>query len=831
MKKFKKLIVALVVAGLMLSMVSVGFAAAPADVQGKDCEQAVSNLSALDILAGFPDGTFKPDEPVTRAQMAKIAVLSLGLGDVASASKVDTKFPDVKADHWAAGYINVAVDQGLLKGYPDGTFKPNNNVTYAEMLAIEVRALGYEPAVKGVWPTNYISKAADLDLTDDITFTANAAATRGDVAIVANASLDVFLMEQTGWGDSATYAVTTKTLIEDKLKATVIEDEVVDDVWFDAISSLNKGEISIGGTVYDLDDSIDAKALMGLTVTAWVNDDNVVFNIAETNAGDIKTFAWDDYTVSVSDGTITFTDADGNNTDYDLADSIVLVNGFDISNVTPDAVPVESDSTYSIIVKDKKVTYVKISGNITPSIVEEVKNDVVSFLNDSDIDFADLDYVMYKDGVAIEYSDLEPLDMLYVYPGEKYFEVANEVVSGTLNKVYTDKVTIGSTKYDVDLDVARYATDGTPEEADDTTAWNTSVTNLLGENVVALLDARGEVVLMYGNAVADTDTYAVVADEPVDASAGYDTIYKIKLFTESGEIATYKLDDTFVDDNFGSGKTYATFGAFDVAFDKGDIVKFGLTADSEIDAIEEVTPATVAEINVTTDAGDDQILKYNRFEIAEGSYKYFASNVKFYDINSDDTDDWTVTTKQAVADSSDNVAANYITDADSGRVTYFFVTSGSLATDDDTVGIYVDQYTNVDDDVVYTFFVDGELKDYVVNGAGTATANALYILTLNSKGELTGIAEPTVGNSVDIAAGPATLGADPLDGDILTVDLADGSAEWLITADTKIFKADGDSSVMLEKADLEEGDLVYVYEDSDNAYVAKYIVVVDAALL
>lgn len=105
----------------------------------------ISMLADKNIIAGFPDGTFRPEDGVTRAQFAKIISLALGFEPAAGAT---ANFPDVLADNWATGYIATAAEKGLIKGFPDGTFGPEQPVTTAQVLAIIARAKAY-PAGAG----------------------------------------------------------------------------------------------------------------------------------------------------------------------------------------------------------------------------------------------------------------------------------------------------------------------------------------------------------------------------------------------------------------------------------------------------------------------------------------------------------------------------------------------------------------------------------------------------------------------------------------------------------------------------------------------------------
>jgi len=104
--------------------------------------QAVHYLTYVGILVGYPDGTFRPDAPITRAEFAAIVVRFFGASnqDVAT-----NNFMDVACDHWAIYCINVAFNQGWVQGYPNGTFNLDNNITRAEVVTLLNRALDRTP--------------------------------------------------------------------------------------------------------------------------------------------------------------------------------------------------------------------------------------------------------------------------------------------------------------------------------------------------------------------------------------------------------------------------------------------------------------------------------------------------------------------------------------------------------------------------------------------------------------------------------------------------------------------------------------------------------------
>ncbi|MGE5391827.1 MAG: S-layer homology domain-containing protein, partial [Deltaproteobacteria bacterium] len=96
----------------------------------------VTYLSDRSIMGGLPDGTFHPDDGLTRAQSAVIIVKAAGL---ATPTVQTASFKDVAVDYWAANYIETAAKAGYLKGFSDGTFRPDQNLTRAQAISLIMR--------------------------------------------------------------------------------------------------------------------------------------------------------------------------------------------------------------------------------------------------------------------------------------------------------------------------------------------------------------------------------------------------------------------------------------------------------------------------------------------------------------------------------------------------------------------------------------------------------------------------------------------------------------------------------------------------------------------
>ena len=113
-----------------------------------DYAEAVAVLNGMGVFKGYEDGSFKPEGNITRAEVATI-IYRIYTADVAKNDKSGlyatyNKFSDMAGASWAAGYIGYCANAELVKGYPDGTFKPSGKVTGYEVLAMILRAVGYD---------------------------------------------------------------------------------------------------------------------------------------------------------------------------------------------------------------------------------------------------------------------------------------------------------------------------------------------------------------------------------------------------------------------------------------------------------------------------------------------------------------------------------------------------------------------------------------------------------------------------------------------------------------------------------------------------------------
>jgi hypothetical protein len=195
MKKICTLGLVLMMLVVLVRPIPVQAASSFSDISKHWAETSILQLASLGYISGYTNGTFKPDNSMTRAEFTTVLVKCMGLDKSSTAT---TSFSDVK-NHWAAGYINTAVNKGVLipSEYPNG-LKPDGVILRSEAAAMLVRALGQQPGtgslssfsdnaeIEKSMYKGYIKTAFDLGLMSGYSgkFVPFGAMTRGQVCTV-----------------------------------------------------------------------------------------------------------------------------------------------------------------------------------------------------------------------------------------------------------------------------------------------------------------------------------------------------------------------------------------------------------------------------------------------------------------------------------------------------------------------------------------------------------------------------------------------------------------------------------------------------------------------
>lgn len=245
-KNLKKVISAVLALTLaMSSFVAMTTSAATfADVADTaNYAEAVNALAAIGAISGYEDGTFLPDNNITRAEVTTMVVAAVNMTADAQASGATTKFADVNEKaKWAAGYVNVGVANGWISGMSATEFAPSDNVTYAQVLSMLTRILGYgDYAVsKGGWPDGYLAAAASAGILSGVSAAANDAMTRAQVAQLIWNAVQAPKLDITTFGVTASDSLMQKldgkngrefrTVLSDRFDAYIFNNVVVDDI-------------------------------------------------------------------------------------------------------------------------------------------------------------------------------------------------------------------------------------------------------------------------------------------------------------------------------------------------------------------------------------------------------------------------------------------------------------------------------------------------------------------------------------------------------------------------------------------------------------------------
>ena len=360
MKHLRTFITMIVVLAMLVSSVGV-FAADTAakttfsDVAaGTPVADAVAKLVGYGVINGYEDGTFKPDNTITRAEFAAIITRFKGIEGPANAV---TGFADLDSDEsraWARPYVKAAVDAGIINGFEDGTFRAAEPVTYEQAIKMIVCAIGYEPVAKSeynkqqalgsagiTWSTGYIMAASKNGITKNAA-TANVSgpASRGTVAVLTSNAYEVPKLNQnTDINGNVSYEKGDGTYGDDRYDA---QEKITGTVVATCYSSLEEpdsdldiNEIVIdvnkeGETTYELSDalakSVDFEDLLGKRVSAYYSNDEFALTSISEEKNDITEIEESQINRPIKGSAITYV-VNGRNKSVSVGGYDIIYNG------------------------------------------------------------------------------------------------------------------------------------------------------------------------------------------------------------------------------------------------------------------------------------------------------------------------------------------------------------------------------------------------------------------------------------------------------------------------------------------------------------------------
>ena len=451
---------------MMLSVMVVGAGAAFSDQSKIKNTEAVDACTALNIIGGYPDGSFKPEGNITRAEVTKMICVALNGGkNPAVSTNTTPTFSDVRTSPsaaWAEGYIESCAAQGIVSGVGGGKFAPNGNVTGVQLAKMLLVSLGYKSENEGftgnAWATNVNVRAAQKGLYDGLEkMDTNAAITRDNAAQMVWNALQAYEVEyKTNLVAGADGKLSTQVTVQDKVvgsnndKITMLRDKY--DAWVSVgtLISVDGKNLQISMTSADAaasDYSVtknNGTSYENLTFTKLDQDYSallgqkikVVFKNGKTNdvIGVYATGDNNSYTVNASDvendkGDIKFNDktykvelntskkldtyVDGKAADgKSVADLVAMNNTANILTLIDTDDNDKIDTVYVKTVTVEKVTYASssqiVAGGKTYKYADEniasgvKKDDWVVISENNYNDNKDITIAEKKTGVAIQ---------------------------------------------------------------------------------------------------------------------------------------------------------------------------------------------------------------------------------------------------------------------------------------------------------------------------------------------------------------------------------------------------------------------------------------------
>lgn len=529
--KLLALILALVMVVSLAAMIPAG--AAGAEKIGSDIvAEAAKVLMTLNIVQGYEDGSLRLENNITRAEFAAMLArmlqgteeLNLNAGaiinskmsetpeniaavkaanvafagapgkalanvgaaakyrtDIDSTDLADPSFSDVSEIHWAYTDVEYLRGQGIVTGYSDGTFKPDNNITYEEAVKFVTSALGYDfmAVTYGGYPEGYLKTANQLKILKNVNGTSGVPVTREQVILLLFNALTADYLVLDSIKDGYNIYETGKSILKYVFNVDTMEGYVVatdDSGMYSMKSAADEGKIEIGGDVLTLYDE-SYKKYLGYNVKAYVRYDE-----DDSNTGDLLvlipkssarriTIPADDIIGAKTSGTTNELEAYVNDDKQSFkldSDPVIIYNDvaygraisaktFDIESGDVTLVATRGGSTFDLIyinsyvpmyvtnvkTSDKSVTGTIYSGGMT--------KDDYKLMLDEKSDKYDITATYTKaDGTAGTFADITKDSVIYIRMWGNHYSIdlAGQTATGQITKKGAGYVVINDTKYE-----------------------------------------------------------------------------------------------------------------------------------------------------------------------------------------------------------------------------------------------------------------------------------------------------------------------------------------------------------------------------------------------
>lgn len=798
----KKALTILLAVAMMFCFSATAFAADFTDTANvsKTAQDAINKVAALGIVEGYEDGSFKPAANITRAEFAKMADIAAGLEKSArDLEGAASSYKDVKTGVWYTGWVNLASAQGYVKGYENGTFGPNNNITYAEVCTVLMRLLGYNDNLTGPWPINYINKATQLDILDDVEgFSANVPATRANVAIMLAETLDqdmvVWDKDTDDWIDSKKTG--KETLLENAfdgktgqytVEAINVKDQGKGKYEL-TLEPCTKDEPKVSTLKCDM-----ATSVVGVEPAALVDRQvTIVLDIDEKEAKYIQA---DDEIIEVGKAEAG-KDAENqiklDGSTYNKAGSLTINAAKHYFDTTKKNNADGNEVGYALINDDDEIVKlgtdvevgVELFGKYYLVTAVDTEDDAVITLNDEeDIDAEAEDIIIVKNGKRVDTKDVKAGDVLVDYTGDDtdvtdvafFGLISNPGIEGEVKEYegtvgnYTN-VTVGDADYVLNANTAYF--DGEYEAASDSNFKDLSDNK---DKVVVYKGADNAVAFVIDDNDGTTSTnYGVLLDVKGTSGRNGFEVDAIKVFTKDGEAKEIDVKDKDevkdkifnADDSTGIADGAAIAYKLDKNGEVKDIIDINADTEANVKAFigDDAAHVVKAPVTTATESAADADKEYsfpvsnNKYVKVDGANRSFKSGAVIINLK-DDFEGELMKAEDVLGD--DDVTASALDD-ETPVVNYLtvilnkdnrieFMAGTNLGGGKTVDYAIVDRVRGTGDDQTITFEGDSKVYDLDDNQAA-AVAGALvsYKLVGNTVKDVEAVTIESAARGVDV---------------------------------------------------------------------------------
>ena len=846
----------------------VGAGAAFSDQSKIKNTEAVDACTALNIIGGYPDGSFKPEGNITRAEVTKMICVALNGGkNPAVSTNTTPTFSDVRNNAnaaWAEGYIESCAAQGIVSGVGGGKFAPNGNVTGVQLAKMLLVSLGYKSENEGftgnAWATNVNMRAAQKGLYKGLeTMDTAAAITRDNAAQMVWNALNAYEVEyKTTLTTDSKGQLTSQITVQDKVvgatndKITMLEDKY----------DVDKLEAVVVANEYGaLEGNVLKEGKTQLKVTT-VNDDDWKYDPDNKNAVDysgtydvttsldllgkkVILFAKDKKTVvgsliaSTDNAVATTTEEKTFKETYDLADDAditIVPNTTLVSTNYGTATKLASfnknDDTNDFNRAGQALTIIDNDddGNADYIIqvsyrLGEVTKYSTSGKGSITVKTADGNKVYNDSSDVVGFSDVAKDDYVIVTEiGGKLYVNKAKTVTGKLTAYKTnDSLTVDGTKYTV-AGVLNGKDNATIDTDEFNAAGTYGTSSTLNKDATFYLDNNGYVVAV-SSSTGTSDDFAFVWG--IDRGK-FNGDYSVKVTLSDGTTGEYVLTDK--DGSIGKTMTgegtYTSskkaYGADTEGADKTGIDPSKKIYTYSINSSKEITLEEIAANKITATSNGAFDFSKNKAKIVSGSGENAKTlygdketvffNVEYKDNSANSTDIKKVNVYTGIASAPSITATelnSYLVATSATGTTAAAVVTLDATTSANGDYLYLYGYKGTNNDgAFYRAVVDGKLLD--------GKDNNNYLFTDDNQQYADGVYEYTVtadglyqikNKPANVAVGVITT----LSGNSVIVN----DVEYTLKDSTKIATIDGNDTTVGDK--LSKDDLVVLVYDQNGS--------------